>query len=533
MIILFLIPPLLIQGQGFWNHVLSDKAYNLSRITDKGIFQDSILLVSGFVRLSSCESHRLFAFDQRGQIRWVEDEGYHDVIYADSDHIYSAGFFSEIDDVGGYQQVRISKYNARGEEVFSIGYPETPHNDYTYIFDPQNMDVGSDGTILVSSTQSVIKTNTTGTELQEFSLDILSQIQSVHFIQPDSYLIHTEDKLYLSDASFELVDSMELTQPILDLNVKNDTLYLLANSSIMRFNTNLERIDTLINSSSEMSRMEWYDEELWVQLESSDRLELIHLRDSGERDTVSFPRFVNDPEFIVNGDQFTIIGNSFSGQIGMYGFLNEEEAEIADLPNIELSDIEIDSIEPNYVNSHLYGYIFSTEVTVRNSGEQPLHSFAVYARLNGGFNCARPFIYRTFSGVNLLPGESTTVSLGRNLHPGTDNTLCFRSLAPNSSLEVVTVDNSHCKTFVITSAENKVQPEFRVYPNPSTDYLTVETAAEKINELELLDLSGRTVLLKSISGQKTRMDIHHLQKGAYVCKLKGEGGTYTQLIMKQ
>jgi hypothetical protein len=185
------------------------------------------------------------------------------------------------------------------------------------------------------------------------------------------------------------------------------------------------------------------------------------------------------------------------------------------------------------VNSYLHGYIFSTEVTVRNSGEQPLHSFAVFARLNGGMNCARPFIYRTFSGVNILPGEALTVSLGRKHHPGTDNTLCFRSLAPNASLEVEMDDNSFCKTFVFTSSENKVRPELKVYPNPAKEYLTIETAAENINELEMMDLSGRTVLQKSISVQRTRIDIHNLQKGAYVLKLKGEGGTYTQLITKQ
>lgn len=533
MIILFLVSPLFIQGQGFWNHVLSDKAYNLSRITDKGVFQDSIILVSGFARLASCSSQYLFAFDEKGQISWVEDGGYHDLIHTGSDHIYSAGFFSEIDDVVGYQQVRISKYNASGEEVFSIGHPETPHNDLNYYFEPQNMDVGSDGTILVSSPESVIKTNTTGTEIQEFSLEMPSPIQSVHFIQSDTYLIHTEDKLYLSNASFEFADSVELGQSILDLNVMDDTLYVLANSSIMRFNTNLDRIDTLMNSSSEMNRMEWYDEELWVQFESSDRLELIHLRDSGGRDTVSFPRFVSDPEFIVHGDQFTIIGNSFSGQIGIYSFQNEEEVETAVLPNIELSDIEIDSIEPYYVNSRLYGYKISTEVTVRNSGEKPLHSFSVYARLNGGVNCARPFIYKTFSGVNILPGAATTVSLGRNLHPWPGNTLCFRTLAPNSSLEVVTDDNSLCKTFDITSTRNELRTKFSVYPNPATEYLIIETGSENINEVEILDVSGRTVLRKSMSGQKTQMDIHHLQKGTYVLSLKGEGGTHSQLIMKQ
>src|SRR5690554_3552411 len=113
--------PILINAQAFWSVVVDDSYHNISHVTDKGLFQDSIILVSGFVSDASCPYHNLFAFDRNGKRLW-NTGGYYDLITTDSDYIYTAGY-TPIDDVMGYEQIVLSKYDKNGNEIFSIGYP--------------------------------------------------------------------------------------------------------------------------------------------------------------------------------------------------------------------------------------------------------------------------------------------------------------------------------------------------------------------------------------------------------------------------
>ena len=181
---IFILVSILVNAQTFWNEVVDDSDYNISHVTDKELFQDSIILFSGFLSDASCHYPNIFAYNTDGQKLW-NIEGRHDIIYTDSNYIYSAGYIP-VGCIAGLDQIIVSKYDKNGNEIFSIGYPEVPHEYSSLNYEPKNIDIASDGTILVSSTNSIFKSNIYGTKIHEYEPNLDSEINAIYAISPTS-----------------------------------------------------------------------------------------------------------------------------------------------------------------------------------------------------------------------------------------------------------------------------------------------------------------------------------------------------------
>jgi hypothetical protein len=74
---------------------------------------------------------------------------------------------------------------------------------------------------------------------------------------------------------------------------------------------------------------------------------------------------------------------------------------------------------------------------------------------------------------------------------------------------------------------------FKVYPNPATDMITVETNGSDFNILEVRSISGALILTQPISASVTEINIGELKEGMYLVTLKDISTVYTQkLIVK-
>ena len=80
--------------------------------------------------------------------------------------------------------------------------------------------------------------------------------------------------------------------------------------------------------------------------------------------------------------------------------------------------------------------------------------------------------------------------------------------------------------------ENKAAVHVQVYPNPSNGKLTVKNTASEINRIELVDLSGKVVYTKSVSGNEVVLDISSLNKGLYILKVQTQNGSETIRVEK-
>ena len=395
------------------------------------------------------------------------------------------------------------------------------------------------GTILVSSKNSIIKSNIEGTEIKEYNITLESPINSIQSINIVSYLINTQNKIYKTDSSLVLVDSAEFENTINKLLVLNDTLFSLFDSNIVRMDTSLNIIDTIITSSVVLCNMEHYKNNLWVQMSSSDSIRILKLQNFEISDTLTYPILMNNTEFIVSKNNFTFVGNSFTNQIGICNFqIENSEIETVSLPNIELLDFDIDSIVLDYVqmqkDSFARGYSFNTEITIKNNGEETINTFAVYSDLHGGMNCAQNYFYQKFTDLEILPEQTQTLYLKRAYEDGINNNqLCFLCMSPNSKLETETFDNSLCKTFTITGIENEKETNLKIYPNPISNYIIIEQPELGLKSIEIVDINGKVLIKRVSSEQRISIVTTNLMTGLYLLKIKTGDKIITQLIMKE
>ncbi len=64
---------------------------------------------------------------------------------------------------------------------------------------------------------------------------------------------------------------------------------------------------------------------------------------------------------------------------------------------------------------------------------------------------------------------------------------------------------------------------FDLYPNPTTETLTIETESKQQQELQLYDATGRLVLQQHLSTARQEIGVGHLPRGVYVAVLITEG----------
>lgn len=71
---------------------------------------------------------------------------------------------------------------------------------------------------------------------------------------------------------------------------------------------------------------------------------------------------------------------------------------------------------------------------------------------------------------------------------------------------------------------------FRLFPNPATDVLTVESEATSC-ELSIRDMSGKTVLSSVLQGKLHKLSLGHLPKGMYVVTLRSSQHVKTEKLV--
>jgi 6-phosphogluconolactonase (cycloisomerase 2 family) len=77
--------------------------------------------------------------------------------------------------------------------------------------------------------------------------------------------------------------------------------------------------------------------------------------------------------------------------------------------------------------------------------------------------------------------------------------------------------------------------EVLIYPNPSSSLVNINFEANTYNKVELIDLSGKILIIKTIGKQASTisLDISEFAAGTYNVRLMGEGGLVTKQIVKQ
>ena len=540
LIFLFVLFHLTSFSQSFWSKVVDDQNFNKSSFITNSLFQDSLILVGGYLGTTSCPTSGLFAYDLKGNRTW-EADGFFDVIYTDSNSIYTVGHIW-MDDVGGLEQVVFSKFDKNGKEIFQSSYPEIPHH-YWFEFVPISLDINGNGAIVSSSKNSIIQADSLGKVISKTQMKFHDDILSIQFIGSDSLLINTESTFYKSDLSLIHLDSISFDEKIVSALIQNDTIYSLFPNRLVILDTNLNILDTIITSHEiDFKKIKPFGGNLWIQGIQGNQAKIMQLHNLLFSDTLTFDLLVDSADFLVSSGNVIFTGNSNSGQIAIYSFNKNFNPNAVVLPDIEIVDFGIDSIKIEYnnfptggVDKIPIGYSYVTKMIIKNNGEEPITSFGLYLYLHGGMNCLHTYFYKKYTDIFLLPNQNLTINLNRISEYGMRyNKICFECLAPNSQIENNIESNSLCKTFVITGLVDVTKSQkCQVYPNPTKDFLKLEFEENGEKYIRLSNLNGSLLFETKISDCETNLDLSSFDSGVYLLSITSESIRFSQKIVKE
>ncbi|MEN8203658.1 MAG: T9SS type A sorting domain-containing protein [Bacteroidota bacterium] len=75
-------------------------------------------------------------------------------------------------------------------------------------------------------------------------------------------------------------------------------------------------------------------------------------------------------------------------------------------------------------------------------------------------------------------------------------------------------------------------PGFKVYPNPTSGLITIETAEPDLWHIEIISLNGQTVLSRNLEGPTLQMDLSAYKRGVYFITISSDKYTVTRKIIK-
>ena len=93
------------------------------------------------------------------------------------------------------------------------------------------------------------------------------------------------------------------------------------------------------------------------------------------------------------------------------------------------------------------------------------------------------------------------------------------------SLDEMGIDNPTQELFSI-----------KVYPNPTTGYINIESEKSRIESIEIFDIYGKKLYLPTLStihSSTTNIDISYLSTGLYFLKISTESGEVVKKVLKQ
>ncbi|HYX08026.1 MAG TPA: T9SS type A sorting domain-containing protein [Bacteroidales bacterium] len=535
---ILLLIPVLINAQTSWSVVIDDNNCNKSEVTDYGLLNDSVVLVSGIASNASCTFHKLYAYDLHGNRLW-ESGGLFDAMYTDGKYVYTAGIFF-VDDVMGTEHIGVAKFDKEGNEVFNTIWPAAYHYELYFPNPLVSIDVSANGMILIASENYIVKNDSLGKFLYWKEWPYKTSISNAFWQNDTTWLIMSQSAIYQTDTTFRIMDSLHFANNIRDTKFFRDTLYCLFENELVRIDTSLSLIDTLLSGTvSNYEAINFYNDNLWVQSSTAEKIHLNKIQKHSGSKSLTFDMLFSVHRFIVADSNYVFIGNSPSQQMGIYNYnIAASGTPKIVLPDIELVDFDIDSIVLDYVyypdDTFAVGYNFITDITIGNKGNDTVNSFALFLDLYGGTNCSQNFFYKKFDDLTLLPDQEIILKLPRIYQYGIENNqLCFEILAPNSMVETNISNNTLCKTFTITGIREHSNPSLKIFPNPVFDELTIENSENRIKSLAIYDLYGKQVMNRTYSSQILKLNLKDLPAGIYVVQLKYDDRQVRRAIIKR
>lgn len=225
------------------------------------------------------------------------------------------------------------------------------------------------------------------------------------------------------------------------------------------------------------------------------------------------------------------IGNDSLFFGGIVDYLNQKANDVATTDELR-TILEAYTGQPlaAFFNEWVYGEGFPTYTVNWNQVDS-----TVYVEVAQTTTSPVTPLFSTFVPVRLaIGGQFTTLRVnpasGINRFQ-VSGTVTNAQLDPTSILLKGTASSIRRVTSLGVHVAEEQLLSAKVFPNPTTDMLFIETDQENA-ELTISDIQGRTIVLQNLEANKNQINVGFLQTGVYQLHLKANGKEFHQKLVK-
>ncbi len=371
-----------------------------------------------------------------------------------------------------------------------------------------------DGQIFICTNEGLFALNGDGEIVSQFPGQVFDRIKP---LGGTNLLVQRADTLIRMTTVFDVLDTLVITE-----------------GNIEAFDAQFGKVGILTNTGQYLV----YNEQL-VQLENFQ---------------------LNNPLFDfshtqIGANSIFLAGNYMTGQgnhqhravfAKEYGFDGTDNAILNDLGVENITHGQTVEITNAGVNSFYIEYD-SVIISVKNHGERPIKSFYLesaleFSSLSGDFTKIQ---YKKFTMPSPIPPGATVEVIWEDFYqkflvePLDVFSQCMWTFLPDEGIDYNPSNDVGCSDFFVSTENIVLQPAIKVYPNPASHQLFIETGTPLPDgsTWTLYDLYGKAAVHAELSGGTSSytIDLPSLPTGLYAWHLTDTNGAVTngKLVIAQ
>ena len=163
-----------------------------------------------------------------------------------------------------------------------------------------------------------------------------------------------------------------------------------------------------------------------------------------------------------------------------------------------------------------FSKVETTSSVVANLSTKESNSFSGYE------------VFRDGTSISDLLPQSTLTYTDENVSVGS-HTYCVKAVYNSGVYSDCTDDNE--KTVTLVNVSDLQQSDIKIYPNPTSNNLTISFIKSSEYYITLTNITGKEVFKKTGSGNNVLFDVSSLSKGIYFINIKTTNKTITEKII--
>lgn len=351
-----------------------------------------------------------------------------------------------------------------------------------------------------------------------------------------------ENTLLTINETGEIDTLIIFDHPISASFLADEKIYLLIENDIHILSTDFNEMDLIIEVENfDLINLKLIDDQLTCSaLNDQNNYAVLTINEHGEiEDIKEIP--VSHANFTFsdfNAHLFSI-GESFA--LSQFSAIRYRNYSLATNESVSVnhSDIGVVGLEisdksatPLSGYNSVYNISLTGGVWVKNFGEEEVNSFFLFCYVTEQIACGYVIFKKEITDISIEPGDSALIDLGQfftltnNFGSTISWDVCVYSSFPNKQTDLNVSNDSYCENIIFgysNTSEVKLS-DVIVYPNPSSDFITISTEEYKELTFEIYDNLGK-VVEKGQSESNEMISLKQLSNGVYTLRGLSISGT--------